>query len=160
MNDEQRRRIHFRAVLPYRYAAGRGASRFFAELRDNKRIMAQRCSTCGKTYVPPRPLCGPCYEPLREWVEVGPRGTILGYTVVRFAFLDPLTGKERPVPYGYGFILLDGADFRIQHFIAETQIQKLRLGMRVEAVFREPRQGDFGDIEYFRVIDDSAGDQP
>ena len=148
------RLIHFRAVLPYRYAAGTAASRFFAELRDHKRIMAQRCTKCGKTWIPPRPLCGPCYEPLSDWVEVGPRGTLIGYTVVRHAFLDPLTGKERPVPYGYGFIRLDGADFFLQHFLAEQRIENLSLGLRVEAVFRAERQGNFGDIECFRILDE------
>lgn len=152
MDEPKPRTIAYRAVLPFRYSAGRAASRFFAELRDNKRIMATRCSGCGKAYVPPRPVCGECYLPLEEWVEVGPGGTLVGYTVVTFPFLDPLTGRQRPVPYGYGFIVLDGAATKIQHFIDETDIGKLRAGMRVEPVFKSERQGNFADIETFRIV--------
>jgi len=153
MAETKPRRISYRAVLPFRYSAGRAASRFFAELRDNKRILATRCPKCTKAYVPPRPVCGECFEPLEEWIEVGPEGTLVGYTVVHFPFLDPLTGRERPVPYGYGFIVLDGAATKIQHFIEETDITKLRAGMRVKPVFREKRQGNFGDIESFRIVE-------
>jgi uncharacterized OB-fold protein len=153
MTDQKPRRISYHAVLPFRYSAGRAASRFFAELRDHKRIMATRCSKCGKAYVPPRPVCGECFMPLEEWVEVGPGGTLVGFTVVYFPFLDPLTGKERPVPYGYGFILLDGVSTKIQHFIQETDISKLRFGLRVEPVFEEVRKGTFADIKYFRIVE-------
>lgn len=153
MTEESKpRTIGYRAVLPFHYSAGRAASRFFAELRDKKRILATRCSSCGKAYVPPRPVCGECYLPLEEWVEVGPGGTLVGYTVVTFPFLDPLTGKPRPIPYGYGFIVLDGAATKIQHFIDETDIGKIRTGMRVEPVFKSERQGNFADIETFKIM--------
>ncbi len=147
------RQITYHAVLPFKYSAGKAASRFFAELRDNKKIMATKCSKCGNAYVPPRPVCGECFEPLSEWVEVGPQGTLVGYTVVHYPFLDPLTGKERPVPYGYGFIVFDGCATKIQHFIEETDITKLKSGMRVEPVFKEKREGNFADIELFRVVE-------
>jgi len=153
MEEKKPRQVHYHAVLPFRYSAGRAASRFFAELRKNKRILATKCSKCGKAYVPPRPVCGECFEALEEWVEVGPKGTLVGYTVVHFPFLDPLTGKMRPVPYGYGFIVLDGAATKIQHFIQETDIEKLRFGLKVEPVFKEERQGNFADIEYFRIVE-------
>jgi len=153
MSDRKPRRISYHAVLPFRYSAGQAASRFFSELRDHKRIMATRCSRCGKAYVPPRPVCGECFLPLEEWVEVGPRGTLVGYTVVYFPFLDPLTGKERPVPYGYGFILLDGVATKIQHFIEETDINRLRFGLKVEPVFEEERHGTFADIRCFRIVE-------
>ena len=144
--------IAYRAVLPFQYSAGRMGSRFFNELRENKRIMAVKCSKCARAYVPPRPVCGYCYAPCEEWVEVGPEGELIGYTVVTFAFLDPLTGKERPVPYGYGYIQLDGAATRLLHFIDETDYSVLRSGLRVRPVFKEERQGNIADIECFRIV--------
>ncbi len=152
MDLQRVRKIDFHAILPYCYAAGRTASRFFTELRDHKRFMATRCPSCGKAFLPPRPVCGECYVPLEDWVEVGPRGTLVGYTVVYYPFLDPLTGKERPAPYGYGFILLDSVSTKIQHFIEETDISKLRFGVRVEPVFEEHRKGSFADIRFFRIV--------
>ena len=130
------------------------SSRFFVELRDNKKIMATKCKKCDRAYVPPRPVCGECFEPADEWVEVGPKGTLVGYTVVTYPFLDPLTGKERPVPYGYGFIQLDGCSNKIQHFLEETEMEKLKAGMKVEAIFKEERQGNFADIEFFRIVEE------
>ena len=42
------------AAQPFRYAVGIYGSKFFEELRDNRRIMAVRCPGCRKVYVPPR----------------------------------------------------------------------------------------------------------
>ena len=74
--------------------------------------------------------------------------------MVYFAFIDPETGKERPVPYGYGRIKLDGADSEFLHFLEESDIEKLKVGMRVEAVFEEKRTGSFRDIKYFKIVTD------
>ena len=49
--------------------------------------------------------------------SLGPRRVIGTYTILRFAFIDPETGHQKPVPYGYGFIKLDGADALFQHYI-------------------------------------------
>ncbi len=147
MEEQQPRQVKYHAVLPFKYSAGKAASRFFVEMRDNKKIMATKCGKCGDVYIPPRPVCGKCFAPTDEWVEVGPQGTLVGYTVVTYPFLDPLTGKERPVPYGYGFIKLDGASTKIQHFLEEADMDKIKAGMRVEAIFKEKREGNFADIE-------------
>ena len=138
--------------LPFNYSAGYYASKFFNELRDNKKILGLKCSKCGYVYIPPRPVCGPCWAPLKEWVEVGNKGTLMGYTVVQFSFTHPNTGKARPVPFTFGFIKLDGVDSRLQHYINETDPKKLESGMRVQAVFKEERQGNLEDILYFEPI--------
>jgi hypothetical protein len=88
-----------------------------------------------------------------EWVEVGPLGTIGTYTILRFPFIDPETGHQKPIPYGYGFIKLDGADTLLQHYINIEDESKVKVGARVEPVFAEERKGSLRDIEYFRVID-------
>lgn len=154
MDRKTPRQIDYHAILPFKYAAGRDANRFFCELRDNKKIMATKCGKCGNAYVPPRPVCGECFESLTEWIEVGPKATLVSFTVVAFSFLDPLTGKKRPVPYGYGLIQFDGAATKIQHFLEESDIANLKAGMRVEPVFKETRIGNFGDIIFFRAVTD------
>ena len=40
------------------------------------------------------------------------------------------------------------------HFINETDHTKLKVGQRVEAVFKEEREGNIGDILHYRVIED------
>ena len=89
-----------------------------------------------------------------DWIEVGPKGVIGTFTILRFAFIDPETGMQKPVPYGYGFIKLDGADTLFQHYISVEDEKKIRIGARVEPVFSGDRKGSIRDIEYFKVIDD------
>ena len=35
-----------------------------------------KCGGCQKVYITPRSICGPCYRPIDEFVEVGPLGTL------------------------------------------------------------------------------------
>ena len=140
------------AFQPFRYSVGRHGSRFFKELRDRGRFMAVRCASCRKVYAPPRSLCGPCYRTMEEWLEVGPEGTLVAFTILRFAFIDPETGQKKPVPYGYGFIRLDGADTCFQHFLSLEDEKPPRIGMRVRPVFADQRVGNLRDLRHFAAI--------
>lgn len=144
------------AEQPFKWSVGVYGSKFLKELRDNKKILGIKCPKCGRVYIPPRRVCGRCFVEMKEWVELSDKGTVENFTVVYFSFLDPATGKERPVPYGYGHIKLDGADSAIEHFIEETDIKKIRIGMRVQAVFEEKRQGTPLDIKCFRTIEEGG----
>jgi hypothetical protein len=141
------------AVQPFQYSVGMYGSKFLTELRDNGRIMAVRCPKCKKVYIPPRKVCGECFVEMNEWVEVGPQGTIGTFTILRFAFIDPETGGQKPIPYGYGFIKFDGADTLFQHYISVENEERIKIGARVEPVFSNNPKGSMRDIEYFKVID-------
>jgi uncharacterized OB-fold protein len=145
------REVRATSDLPYRYAAGRYGSEFLRGLREG-RIIASRCARCPRTLVPPRIACTGCFGRMDEFVDLPPHGRLLAFTVVAFPFVDPFTGTQRPVPYGYGMIRLDGADNAFQHFLEEKDPSKLRVGMRVEAVFRDERVGALADLLHFRVI--------
>jgi uncharacterized OB-fold protein len=138
---------------PFNYAIGLHGSVFFKELRDNRRFMGIKCPKCKKVFIPPRRVCGECFVEMEEFVEVGPKGKIGTFTILRYAFIDPETGEKKPVPYGYGFILLDGADTLFQHYISIEDEKKVKIGAPVEAVFSEERKGTIRDIQYFRIID-------
>ncbi len=140
------------AAQPFSWTAGVYGSKFLTELRDNKRFVGVKCPECGKVYVPPRRVCGPCYVELTELVPVSDEGEIVTYTVVSFGFVDPATGKQKPVPYGYAAIILDGSDTMLLHFVDETDPLKIRIGARVKAVFEEERAGSILDIRHFELI--------
>jgi uncharacterized protein len=140
-------------VQPFAYSVGMHGSKFFTEIRDNQRFMGVRCPKCKKVYVPPRGVCGNCFVEMKDWVDVGPKGVIGTFTILRFAFIDPETGAQKPVPYGYGFIKFDGADTLFQHYISVEDETKIKVGARVEPVFAKNRKGSIRDIEYFKVID-------
>ncbi len=143
------------AHQPFRYAVGMHGSYFFRQLQKHRRIMGIRCPACGKVYVPPRRVCGPCFKEMTDFVEVGPRGTIGTYTILRYAFIDPETGAQKPVPYGYGFIRFDGADTLFQHYIDIDDESRVRIGARVEPVFADEPKGTIKDIRFFRIIDEN-----
>ncbi len=151
--DDETQRVQYLLDIEYHYAAGELATRFFTELKEAGRIMGMRCSGCHRVYLPPRPVCGICYKELKDWVPLSDEGIIVGCTVVHLPFIDPMTGEQRPVPYGFAIIRLDGASTSIYHFVDETDEKKLRVGQRVKAVFREPRTGSLHhDIKYFRLV--------
>jgi len=138
---------------PFNYAVGLYGSRFFSELREKRKLLGIKCHKCGKVYVPPRRVCGDCFVEMTEFTEVGPKGVIGTFTILRYAFIDPETGEQKPVPYGYGFIHLDGADTLFQHYISIEDESKIKIGARVEPVFSEVRKGNVKDILCFKVLD-------
>ena len=72
-------------ALPYQYFAGAVGSRFLLALRDGKKILGVRGAKSGRTVVPPRQTCERTFERLdQDWVEVGPEGTVTGFTVIRY----------------------------------------------------------------------------
>lgn len=141
------------AEQPFRWSAGRYRSRFMQEIRDHKRFYGIKCPKCGKVYVPPKRVCGPCFVEMDEPVEVGPEGEIMTFTILRFSFVDPETGVAKPVPYAYGGVKFDGADTQLSHFIEYEDESKLRIGGRVRAVFQEDRKGSIKDIRAFKLIE-------
>jgi hypothetical protein len=154
MTNADQIRLEYLANFEYDYAAGRYGSQFMTALRDEAKLFGTRCSQCRRVLVPPRPVCGICAARTDEWVEVGPRGTITGYTVVEISFIDPMTGVERPIPYGFAFIKLNGADTNIYHFLRENRHEHLDVGMSVEAIFKPAgeREGKMSDIIHFESV--------
>ena len=141
------------AEQPFEWSIGKYGSKFLLELRDNKRIVGIRCPQCHKVFVPPRKICGECFVPMDEIVPLRGEGTINTYTVLNFGFVDPDTGLQKPVPYTWAFIDLDGADNTFIHYVEETDLNKLHVGMRVRAVFEEQRTGKLLDIKHFETIE-------
>ena len=142
------------AEQPFHYSAGRYGSRFLAEMRDNKKFIGSKCPGCGKVYIPPREVCGPCFAKMEEAVEVGPRATLKTFTIIRFPWIDSETGEFKPVPYGYGFFQFDGADTLFQHYFIIEDESKIKIGVRFEPIWREQRKGSLTDIEHFVVVDE------
>ena len=135
-------------ALNYIYYLGDFNTKFFTELRDNKKILGVKCPKCNRVYMPPRPVCGRCLSKLDEWVELSDKGTLLSYTVVNYS--EPYQPAAPPIIYG--IIKLDGADTGFTHLLGEVDAEKLRIGMRVQAVFKDKREASIQDIKYFKPI--------
>ena len=142
------------AEQPFLYSVGRYGSRFLEEMQKNKRFVGVRCPKCGKVYVPPREVCGPCFVKMEEEVEVGPRATLDTYTIIRFPYIDPETGDLRPVPFGYGFFKIDGSDTLFQHYFPIEDESKIKIGLRFDPIWKGERTGSVRDVEQFVLIEE------
>lgn len=133
--------------LPYHYVAGDYRARYLHALRD-KKILGSKCAKTGKVFVPPIVASPESLAPGDELVEVADRGVVTTFCIVNI----PVIGRELEIPYVAASVALDGADISIFALIQECKPAEVRMGMRVEAVWKPDgeRQGDHQDIQYFR----------
>ncbi len=132
--------------VPYTWSVGETGSRFLAALRDEGKILANRCPRCSQVYVPPRKNCGMCFSEIgdKEWLALAPEGTVTAYTVVRTA--HPLNPAEPP--FAYVLVRLYGATVDFLHLV-KGEADRLEIGCRVKARFRKERTGLITDIDSF-----------
>jgi uncharacterized OB-fold protein len=133
--------------LDYTVTPGRAMTRYLTALA-NGRLVGQRCPSCTKVYLPPRGSCPTCGVPTQEEVEVAHSGTVTSFCVVRV----PYPGQQIKPPYVSASILLDGADIPFYHLIQEMPAEDVRMGLRVDAVWRDAaeRGPTAESIRYFR----------
>jgi uncharacterized protein len=53
---------------------------FWAAARD-KRLVVQKCDTCGRLRFPPQPFCSACRSEVVSWIDVSGRGRIWSYLI-------------------------------------------------------------------------------
>ena len=138
-----------RIRLPYTWHVGNVGSRFYQEIKDHCKIWGIKCPKCEWVFVPPRETCPRCYCDMREWVELSDTGTLLTYTVTRYSV--PGIQPQKP-PFALGIIKLDGASSGLVHLLGEVSPNDISMGMRVKAVFREVKEGNYLDIRYFKPL--------
>jgi uncharacterized OB-fold protein len=141
--------VEGKLALPYQYFAGAVGSRFLNALRDEKKILGQRCEKCNKVTIPPRATCERCFTDISEnWVELSSIGEITGFTVVHH------TEEHYPVktPFVLALIKLDGADVPFAHLVADIAPDAVKIGMKVQAVFADERIGSLMDIRHFKPV--------
>jgi uncharacterized OB-fold protein len=132
--------------VPYEWWAGETAGRFFKGIRDEQKIFGTECTQCNKVFVPPRKSCPECFAEKTTWVEVGPEGELVAFTVAR----RQLAALPKKAPVIFGLIRLDGADTALLHRVGEVKPGKVQIGMRLAAKFSDTRKGGILDIDYFR----------
>jgi uncharacterized OB-fold protein len=120
--------------LRYRHTVSPEESRYLRGLATG-RLLGQRCPACGKVYIPPRGACPVDGVPTTDEVELPDRGTVTTFCIVNV----PFPGQRVTPPYVAAYVLLDGADIPLQHLILGCPADEVRMGMRVEAVWK-PRE--------------------
>ena len=134
-----------RIKVPYAWSVGETGSRFLTTLRDDREIWGVKCPKCKRVYVYPIKNCGECFVPTEAWVKVANVGTLESFTVVHYK--HDMQPRKRPLVYG--LVRLDGADGALLHLIGGVDPAKIKLGMRLKAVFARQRAGSILDIQHF-----------
>ncbi|MBP1160753.1 putative OB-fold protein [Rhodococcus sp. PvR044] len=133
--------------MMYTHTASAEESYYLRGLVEGK-ILGGRTDANGKVYVPPRGANPTDGIPTKEQVVLSDRGTVTTFCIVNVPFL----GQRIKPPYVAAYILLDGADIAIQHLILDIDAADVRMGLRVEAVWRprEERGYTLESISHFR----------
>lgn len=135
--------------VPYFWTVGSTLSKWYVQLRDDGEIWANRCPQCEMVFVPPKIKCINCYRDCSEWVKLPGTGTVETFTVVNYD--EPGLQPKKP-PIVYGIVMMDGADTGLVHMIGGIAPEKVKVGMRVQAVLEKERQGNIMDIKHFKPI--------
>jgi uncharacterized protein len=135
-------------IMPYKYSVGSMASKFFIKIRDSKVISGAKCPKCGFVNVPPRSVCPKCFSKVEELVDLSGKGTLQTFTIVHY---ESSVQALKP-PYAIGVIKLDGADTGMTHFIGDVDAKSIKAGIKLEPVFKDKREANILDIEYFRPV--------
>lgn len=139
--------VETNVYLPYRYIAGDYRARAMRGLQ-NKQFIGSKDAQTGKVFVTPL-VCSPeSFAPATEFVVLAGRGVVTTFCVVNI----PVIGRELQLPYVAASVALDGADISIFAAIQECAVADVRMGMRVEAVWKPDgeRTGSFDDVLYFK----------
>ena len=110
-------------------------SRAWWDAAADHRLVVQRCGGCGARRHPPAPVCAECSSTDVGWDEVGPRGTVYTFTIVRQPFLP---GTEDVVPYVVAAVeLADAPGVRIFTNVVGDGAIDVSIGEAVEIVFED-----------------------
>jgi uncharacterized protein len=131
--------------LEYKRTAGQAVTRFLYGLKEHK-IIGARAPSSDEIYAGSRGTDPKSGEPTSIEVEVQDRGTITTFCVVNIPGLSELAPE---VPYVSASILLDGADNTFFGLIRGVDVDDVRMGMRVQAVWADQLVADHTSIKWW-----------
>lgn len=125
----------------------------FLVATQQKQLLGRRCSKCEKVYLMPRGVCSMCGAAFTdEQVELGPNGTVATFLVVNV----PFASQEIDIPYTAAEVLFDGAHTTAQFLLLGVDVDDVRMGMRVRAVWdeRDDLEPTLSNITHVEPIDE------
>lgn len=133
--------------LSYKHTASPQETVYLRGLAEGK-LLGGRTDAAGKVYFPPRGANPTDGRPTDEVVELPDRGTVTTFCIVNVPFL----GQRITPPYVAAYVLLDGADIPVLHLVLGCEASEVRMGMRVEAVWKPREEWGFGleNVDHFR----------
>ena len=133
--------------IEIQHTASLPESTFLRGLEEGK-LLGARTGKGGKVYFPAREADPATGQQLDEFIELPDRGTVTTFAVINI----PFAGQRIKPPYVAAYILLDGADIPFLHLVVEIDPADVRMGMRVQAVWKPREEWGLGidNIDYFK----------
>ncbi|MFD6273260.1 Zn-ribbon domain-containing OB-fold protein [Nocardia asteroides] len=133
--------------MHYKHTASPQESAYLRGLAEGK-LIGGRSEAGGRVYFPPRGANPTDGTPTDDLVELPDKGTVTTFCIVNVPFL----GQRIKPPYVAAYVLLDGADIPFLHLVLGCEASEVRMGMRVEAVWkpREEWGHALANIDHFR----------
>jgi uncharacterized OB-fold protein len=133
--------------LTIQHTASHEESAYLRAIAEGK-LLGAKTGEHGKVYFPPHGADPATGLPTTDFVELPDKGTVTTFAIINI----PFQGQRIKPPYVAAYVLLDGADIPFLHLVADIDAHEVRMGMRVEAVWRPREEWGFGidNIEYFR----------
>ncbi len=102
----------------------------FYRFMGEGKLMAAKCQKCGKTHLPPRPICNNCYNQTFTWIQISGKGILLTYTVIHVA--PPQF--QVLAPYVVGIVELDNG-LKLPGMISGISHSELKVGIKLSIDF-------------------------
>jgi uncharacterized protein len=141
--------------IEIQHTASLPESKFLRALEEGK-LLAGRTGENGKVYFPPKEADPATGLELDQFLELEDKGTVTTFAIINI----PFPGQRIKPPYVAAYVLLDGADIPFLHLVTEIDPADVRMGMRVQAVWKPREEWGLGidNIDYFRPTDEPDAD--
>jgi len=96
---------------------------FYKNINQGK-LLGGKCKKCGKTHLPPRPMCDNCYSREFVWTAIPTKGKLLTYTIIHIAPIQ----FQSMAPYGMGIVQLENG-LRMPGMILGVPLERIKIGM-------------------------------
>ena len=140
-------------AFDYTRSTGPVIGRFLTGLRDG--VVVGGRTADGRVAVPPPEFDPVTHQPVTDFVEVAPTGTVTSWTWVP----EPVAGQPFDRPFAFALVTLDGADTPLLHALDVASPADVTTGMRVRVRWAEERVGAITDIACFEPEPAAALDE-
>lgn len=140
------------SFIEIQHTASLPETTFLKALEEGKllggRTRSGRDGKPGKVYFPPKEADPATGLALDEFLELPDVGTVTTFAIINI----PFPGQRIKPPYVAAYVLLDGADIPFLHLVVEIDPADVRMGMRVQAVWKPREEWGLGidNIDYFK----------
>jgi uncharacterized OB-fold protein len=140
------------SFIEIQHTASLPETTFLKALEEGKllggRTRSGRDGKPGKVYFPPKEADPATGLALDEFIELPDVGTVTTFAIINI----PFPGQRIKPPYVAAYVLLDGADIPFLHLVVEIDPADVRMGMRVQAVWKPREEWGLGidNIDYFK----------